>query len=90
MFRLSREVAVVMLPGEVFVDLGMAIKRKSPFKTTLVIELSNDGPGYIPTQKAFAEGSYETVNSRIQPGGGEVIVQTAVDLMNQLAAARPE
>jgi len=35
---------------------------------TLVIELCNDNPAYIPTKKAFAEGSYETVNSIIQPG----------------------
>ncbi|UCD62727.1 MAG: TIM barrel protein, partial [Candidatus Zixiibacteriota bacterium] len=33
-FRLSRDVAVVGLPGEVFVDLGLAIKRASPFPTT--------------------------------------------------------
>jgi hypothetical protein len=59
-FRLSRDVAVVGLPGEVFVDLGLAIKRASPFATTLVIELCQDAPGYIPTKKAFAEGSYET------------------------------
>jgi len=79
-FRLSRDVAVVGLPGEVFVDLGLAIKRASPFPTTLVIELCQDAPGYIPTKKAFAEGSYETVNSRIAPGGGEMMVEAAVRL----------
>ena len=52
-FRLNSEVAIVTLPGEVLVELGLAIKRASPFKTTLVIELTNDGPGYIPTKKAF-------------------------------------
>ncbi|MBN2270596.1 MAG: hypothetical protein JXN61_08280, partial [Sedimentisphaerales bacterium] len=55
-FRLSGDVAVVGLPGEVFVDLGLAIKRASPFATTLVIELCHDAPGYIPTEKGFAEG----------------------------------
>jgi len=79
-FRLSRDVAVVGLPGEVFVDLGLAIKRASPFPTTLVIELCQDAPGYIPTKKAFAEGSYETVNSRIAPGGGEMMLEAAVRL----------
>jgi len=83
--RLSSEVAIVTMPGEVFVDLGLAIKKASPFKTTLVIELANDGPGYIPTRKAFAEGSYETVNSRIQPGSGEMMVEAAVRLLKELA-----
>jgi sugar phosphate isomerase/epimerase len=83
-FRLSREVAVVGLPGEVFVDLGLAIKKASPFKHTLVIELCQDAPGYIPTKKAFAEGSYETVNSRIAPGGGEKMAEAAIRLLEEL------
>jgi hypothetical protein len=83
-FRLGDELAVVGLPGEVFVELGLEIKKQSPFKTTLVVELCNDAPGYIPTRKAFAEGSYETVNSRVQPGGGEMLVETAVKLLKEL------
>jgi len=83
-FRLSWDVAVVGLPGEVFVDLGLAIKRASPFATTLVIELCQDAPGYIPTKKAFAEGSYETVNSRIAPGGGEMMAEAAIRLLKKL------
>lgn len=83
-FRLSRDVAVVGLPGEVFVDLGLKIKRASPFATTLVVELCQDAPGYIPTKKAFAEGSYETVNSRIAPGGGEMMAEAAIRLLKEL------
>ncbi|HNY78471.1 MAG: neutral/alkaline non-lysosomal ceramidase N-terminal domain-containing protein [Sedimentisphaerales bacterium] len=86
-FRLSDEIAVVGLPGEVFVDLGLAIKQASPFATTLVIELCQDAPGYIPTRKAFAEGSYETVNSRVAPGGGERMADAAIELLAQLAPA---
>jgi len=88
-FRLSEDVAVVGLPGEVFVELGLAIKRASPFPTTLVIELCNDAPGYVPTKKAFAEGSYETVNSRVAPGGGEMLVEAAVRLLKELGRAGP-
>jgi hypothetical protein len=82
--RLGPDTALVTLPGEVFVELGLAIKAASPFKTTLVIELANDSPAYIPTKKAFAEGSYEIVNSRIQPGGGEQLVETAIGLLDEL------
>jgi hypothetical protein len=84
-FRLHPDVAIVLLPGEVFAELGLAIKRRSPFKHTLVIELSNDNPAYIPTEKAFKEGSYETVNSRITPGGGERLVEVAIQLLNDVA-----
>jgi sugar phosphate isomerase/epimerase len=83
-FRISDEVAVVGLPGEVFVDIGLAIKKASPFRTTLVIELCQDDVAYVPTQKAFAEGSYETVNSRIAPGGGEKMADAAIRLLRGL------
>ncbi len=87
-FRLSDDVALVGLPGEVFVELGLAIKRQSPFAVTLVVELANDAPDYVPTEKAFREGSYETVNSRIKPGGGEAMAAAAVQLLAQLKPGR--
>lgn len=83
--RLSPDLAIVLLPGEVFVDLGLAIKRASPFRHTLVVELANDNPAYIPTEKAFKEGSYETVNSRIVPGGGERLAEAAIQLLKEVA-----
>jgi neutral ceramidase len=84
--RLDDETAIVCLPGEVFVEIGLAIKRASPFKRTFVLELCNTTPAYIPTRKAFAEGSYETVNSRVQPGGGEALVDAAKKLLAELKA----
>jgi hypothetical protein len=83
-FRLSDSVAAVALPGELFAELGLAIKQRSPFAATLVFELSNDYPGYIPTRRAFAEGGYEPANSKIAPGGGEQLVDVAVGLLNEL------
>ncbi len=87
-YRLDNETAIVGLPAEIFVEFGLAIKQRSPFKKTLVIALNNDRPCYIPTLKAFKEGSYETVNSRLAPGTGEKLVEVAVDLLNQLAAGK--
>jgi hypothetical protein len=83
-FRLDRDTAIVTLPAEIFVELGLAIKAASPFKTTLVVELTNEGLSYIPTKKAFAEGSYEIVNSRVQPGSGERLVEAAIELLKEL------
>lgn len=86
--RLSPKTAIVCLPGEVFVDLGLAIKAASPFEHTLIMELCNSVPAYIPTRKAFAEGSYETVNSRIAPGGGEKMAEEAIRLLRSLEPAK--
>jgi hypothetical protein len=83
-FRLGDEVAIIGLPGEVFVEHGLAIKKASPFPVTLVIELCQDDVAYVPTRKAFAEGSYETVNSRLAPGGGEAMTDMAIKLLQEL------
>lgn len=83
-FRLSDSVALVALPGELFAELGLAIKQGSPFDVTIVCELSNDYPGYIPTRQGFAEGSYEPTNSKVEPGGGEMLVEAAIKLLKEL------
>ncbi len=83
-FRLDEDTILVGLPGEVFVELGLAIKQASPFRNTLVVELCNNDIGYVPTKKAFVEGSYEVVNSRVQSGGGEMLVEAATRLLKEL------
>jgi len=83
-FRLDRDTAIVCLPCEIFVELGLAIKHQSPFKKTIVISICNDRPSYVPTLKAFSEGSYEVTNSRVKPGGGEMLVDAAVGLLTKL------
>lgn len=82
--QVGENAAIVGIPGEVFVELGMAIKDSSPFETTLIVELTNIGIGYVPNEDAFGEGDYETVNSRLAPGGGELMVETAIKLLNEL------
>jgi hypothetical protein len=83
---LGDEVGIVCLPGEIFVELGLAIKQASPFKTTLVIELSNCVETlYVPTRAAYAGGSYEVVNSALEPGSGEMLVETALRLLRSMA-----
>ncbi len=78
------DVAIVCLPGEVFVNLGLAIKQNSPYKTTLIVELSNSVETiYIPTRAAHAGGSYEVTNSTVKPGSGEMLVEAALGLLRQ-------
>jgi hypothetical protein len=83
-YRLDDETAIVTLPSEIFVNLGLSIKAASPFKTTLVIELSNESVAYIPTKQAFLEGSYEVMNSRVERGTGEQLVEAAIGLLKEL------
>jgi hypothetical protein len=85
---LGKDVAIVCLPGEIFVELGLAIKRASPFRTTLVVELCNCVETlYVPTRAAYAGGGYEVTNSALQPGSGEMLVEAAIRLLRDAATA---
>ncbi len=77
--------AVVGIPGELFVELGLALKANPRFTQTFVAGYCNDLIGYIPTRSAYAEGGYEVDTARIAAGSGETIVDTA---LSALAAMR--
>ncbi len=83
---LGPDVAWVGLPGEVFVELGISIRHASPFRHTLVVELANGSIGYIPTQRAYAEGNYEVVSARVGEGSGELLVAAAQRMLKALYA----
>jgi neutral ceramidase len=81
---LGNQLAWVGLPGEVFVELGLAIKRASPYPLTIVAELANDDIGYVPNREAYPQGAYEPVSARVAQGSGEMLVDTAVRLLTDL------
>ncbi len=84
---------VVGLHGEVFVEVGLAIKSRSPLGRTLVVGLANGSVGYVATDKALAEGSYETRlcrHVRAPAGTAGLWEETAVALLGRLAERAPE
>jgi len=72
-------VGVVALPGEVFCETGMAIKRASPAEHTIVVELANDAAGYLPTREAYEQGGYEVTPgaTAYAPGCAEKLAESA-------------
>jgi neutral ceramidase len=74
-------IAWVGLPGEIFVELGVAIKKASPFGQTIIVELANGNISYVPTRKGFNEGGYEAISARCAAGCGEVLAETAIRLL---------
>jgi hypothetical protein len=81
---LGDRVAWVSLPGEIFVELGLAIKQDSPYQHTIIAELANGAIGYIPSRRAYAQGNYEVVSARCAEGSGEMLVDAAVRLLKEL------
>jgi len=83
---LGTDIAWISLPGEIFVELGLAIKQDSPFRLTTIIELANGAIGYIPTRRAYTQGNYEVVSARCAEGSGEMLVDAAVKMLKSLYA----
>ena len=81
------DVAVVGLSGEVFNEIGKAIKTASPFPHTLIITHCNGAAGYVPTKEAYPDGGYEVETSPFAPEAADEVVKEAVRLLRELAAA---
>lgn len=77
------DLAWVSLPGEIFVELGLAIKQASPFQYTIIAELANGSIGCIPTRQAYTQGNYEVVSARCAAGSGELLVEAASRLLRE-------
>jgi neutral ceramidase len=79
-FRLG-ELEIVVLPGEIFVELGLEIKRRSNSSYSIVFGNANGYIGYVPTESSFNEGGYEirlSLTSRLVSEAGEIIL-TQID-----------
>jgi neutral ceramidase len=82
------DVAIAAVPAEYFTKLGLDIKRRSPFRHTIVAELANDWIGYLPDRPAFELGGYQTwtgFHSYTEPGTGEAIADEIVRMLRELA-----
>jgi hypothetical protein len=81
------DLALVFLPGEPFVELGLAIKARSPAQHTFVVGYANDWIGYLTTPEAWQQGGYEVSPgpwTRVGPQGGMQLVDKAVEMVQML------
>jgi len=88
------DIAIVGLPGEVFVEYQLRIQERSPFAHTLVLAYTNGNIGYLPTAGAFPEGGYEVDTAikyygttMLTPESEEIVVVGACELLTTLADA---
>ncbi|MDH5770277.1 MAG: neutral/alkaline non-lysosomal ceramidase N-terminal domain-containing protein [Candidatus Bathyarchaeota archaeon] len=75
------DAALVGVPVELFVEIGLEIKNKSGLKNAYIVGLANDYVGYVVTREAYEEGMYESLSTRLSPAGGEIILDTALKLI---------
>ena len=79
------DLAICGIPFETFVEIGLDLKKRSPFPQTMVIGLANGRHGYLPTPEQHRLGGYET-----WLGTNSVQEDTSVMLTTQLLAMLAE
>ncbi|MDD3840936.1 MAG: hypothetical protein PHP06_10325 [Clostridia bacterium] len=73
--------------GELFVEYGLEIKEKSPYRNTMVFGFTNQSIGYIPTKEAFKNGGYEPTfceSSCLVPEAGGILVKEILSIIDEL------
>jgi len=54
------DLGIATVPFETFVETGLELKARSPFKPSFTISLANGSGGYLPTPEQHRLGGYET------------------------------
>ena len=60
------DLAICTLPFEPLVEVGVELKRRSPFPRTMVIGIANGTNGYLPTPEQHKLGGYTAGTNRVQ------------------------
>jgi hypothetical protein len=82
------DIAFVGLGGEVFNEIGKAIKTASPFPHTFVFTHCNGAAGYVPTSPSYPEGGYEVQSSAFAPGADDRLADEAKRMLTELRSAK--
>ena len=83
-FRVG-DIVFFSLPGEIFSEIALAIKKQSHFKNTIPVGLANCRWEYMPTKEEFIEGDYEVDGSIYSPDAGAELIEKTVAVINTLS-----
>jgi neutral ceramidase len=82
------DIAVCAIPFEAFVEIGLELKRRSPFAQTMVIGLANGRHGYLPTLQHHQLGGYETWlgTNVVQEDASVLMTEALLGMLGELKA----
>ncbi|MHA1596188.1 MAG: neutral/alkaline non-lysosomal ceramidase N-terminal domain-containing protein [Candidatus Asgardarchaeia archaeon] len=77
------DTALVGIPGELFVEIGLHIKEKSEYPKTFIVCYANDYLGYLLSKDAYEEEEYETYITRFDWSEIEKIERKTVGMLKR-------
>jgi hypothetical protein len=78
------DIAIATNPFELFMDYGVLMKSRSKATLTLLVQLSCQHSGYLPTERAVKGGGYSADKYLVGPEGGYKLVDETVKLINEM------
>jgi hypothetical protein len=87
-FRIA-DAVLATNPFELYADYGLQIKARSPAGQTFLSQLTTPTGMYLPTQRGVDNGGYGSIPavSFVGPDGGQMLVETTLELINKLFPA---
>ncbi len=81
------DLAIVFLPGEILVEVGLKIKFLSPFKNTVAVGYSNGYIGYVALSQTYDLHGYETTfpATVLMRGEGEKLVESVLKTLYKIS-----
>lgn len=84
------DIFICGLPGEVLVEVGLAIKERAGIEKLWITTVTNDIVGYICHSQAYKEEGYEpTRGTHLTKGAGERTIDHALALLEQVKDTPP-
>jgi len=74
----------VTFPGELFSEIGLAVKNGSPYEKTYMIGVTCGPGGYMPASSEFIEGDYEINASAYSPETEPYCVRSSLELISKI------
>ncbi|MCB1224422.1 MAG: hypothetical protein KDK99_01310 [Verrucomicrobiales bacterium] len=85
------DLAIAAMPFEVFAEIGLELKQRSPIQPLMNLSIANGSHGYLPTPEQHKLGGYETwigVN-KVQLDASVKMVDALVEMLGELNAEKP-
>ena len=80
------DVCIGTMPCEVFAEIGLEFKERSPIKPAFLVELAHGYYGYLPTPRHFRLGGYETWigTNRLEEQAAVKMLDALVEMANEV------
>ena len=81
---IGNDIAFCGFPGEPFNDIGVAVRKDSPFKLTILSCLTNGSRGYFPFSDSYKQGGYESATSPFGPTVADDLIAGQLKQLREL------